>query len=59
MTRYYASGFFPLVDSILLFVGILLFLELGRRLGRRQMREHGEVARTGVGVVDGVVYGLL
>ena len=59
MTRYYASGFFPLVVSILLFVGILLFLELGRRLGRRQMREHGEVARTGVGVVDGVVYGLL
>lgn len=59
MTRYYAAEFFPLVVAILVFLGILLFLELGRRSGRRQVRIHGEQARTGVGIVDGVVYGLL
>jgi hypothetical protein len=42
-----------------LFLGMLGFLELGRRLGREQVRKHGGNARTGVGVVDGVVYSLL
>jgi hypothetical protein len=59
MTPFYASEFFPLAVAILLFAGVLLFLELGRRLGRRQFEKHGDEARTGVGVVDGVVYGLL
>jgi hypothetical protein len=42
-----------------LFLGMLLFLELGRRLGLRQARKHGTEARAGVGVVDGSVYALL
>jgi len=41
-----------------LFVGMLLFLEVGRQLGLQRMAEFGESGRHGVGVVDGVVFGL-
>ena len=42
-----------------LFAGLVLLLELGRRLGVREIARHGADARVGVGVVDGAVYGLL
>jgi hypothetical protein len=42
-----------------LFFGMLLFLELGRRLGVRQVERRGTGARAGVGVVDSAVYSLL
>lgn len=42
-----------------LFVGMLTFLEVGRRFGIRQLERHGPDARIGVGVVDGAVYSLL
>lgn len=42
-----------------LFVAMLVFLELGRRIGLRRAQKDGASARTGVGVVDGTVYGLL
>jgi hypothetical protein len=42
-----------------LFLAMLLFLELGRRLGVRQAERRGAEARVGVGVVDGSVYALL
>jgi len=42
-----------------LFLGMLLFLEIGRRLGLRQAKKRGTEARAGVGVVDGSVYALL
>jgi hypothetical protein len=45
--------------SVALFFGMLVCLELGRRFGLRQVRKNGAAARTGVGVVDGTVYGLL
>jgi hypothetical protein len=45
--------------AVLLFIGILLFLEIGRRYGLRQNEKLGKDSRTGVGVVDSVVYGLL
>src|SRR5689334_20706147 len=41
-----------------LFLGMLCFLEIGRRLGRRRLAL-GPEARAGVGVVEGAVYGLL
>src|SRR5215467_15005231 len=44
---------------IVLFLGLLLFLELGRRLGLRQVARRGKEARVGVGIVDSAVYGLL
>ena len=46
-----------LAIAISLFLGMLLFLEVGRRLGVRRLQKPG--ARAGVGVVDGTVYALL
>lgn len=45
--------------ALVLFIGMLLFLELGRRFGNHQIARHGKDARAGVGVVDGAVYGIL
>lgn len=42
-----------------LFLSMLLFLEVGRRLGVRRLVERGSPDSAGVGVVDGAVYGLL
>jgi hypothetical protein len=42
-----------------LFLGMLVFLELGRRLGLRQLGREGADARLGVGVVDNIVFALL
>jgi hypothetical protein len=53
---------FALIDVAIaggLFLGMLLFLEMGRRMGIRQVAKRGTAARSGVGVVDGTVYGLL
>ncbi|HEY2378229.1 MAG TPA: hypothetical protein VGH98_19790 [Gemmatimonadaceae bacterium] len=41
-----------------LFSAMLLFIELGRRFGLRQIARRGSNARTGVGVVDSAVYSL-
>ena len=45
--------------AIALFITMLVFLEVGRRLGLYRSQKDGAAARTGVGVVDGTVYGLL
>jgi hypothetical protein len=42
-----------------LFVGMLLMLEIGRRLGARKLAIDREGARTGVSAVEGAVFGLL
>src|SRR5215471_11335684 len=42
-----------------LFISMLVFLEVGRRLGVRRLAERGSADSAGVGVVDGAVYGLL
>ncbi len=42
-----------------LFLSMLLFLELGRRIAVEHIRTRGDEARAGVGIVDGAVYGLL
>jgi hypothetical protein len=42
-----------------LFAGMMVFLEIGRRIGARRMAQDGEGARTGIGVVEGSVFGLL
>ncbi len=51
--------FLALVIAIALFVAMLVLLELGRRLGHRQFVKFGKESRSGVGVVDGTVFGLL
>jgi hypothetical protein len=38
---------------------MLLFLEIGRRIGERWLAKDADAARQGVGVVDGAVFGLL
>jgi hypothetical protein len=42
-----------------LFLGMLLFLEIGRRIAVRRMREDTGAAGEGVGAVDGAVFALL
>ena len=42
-----------------LFVGMVLLLELGRRLGRRRRGKDEEGARAGLGAVEGAVFALL
>jgi hypothetical protein len=42
-----------------LLVGMVLFLEIGRRLGERRMEEDSGRAGEGIGVVDGAVFSLL
>lgn len=42
-----------------LFLGVLLCLELGFRLGKKEAAEDPEGARAGVGAVEGALFGLL
>ena len=45
--------------SVGLFLGMLLFLEIGRRIGIGRMEKDPEGARTGLGAVEGAVFALL
>jgi hypothetical protein len=45
--------------AILLFIGIVLLLEIGRYIGIRRTASDPEGARAGVSAVDGAVFGLL
>jgi hypothetical protein len=45
--------------ALSIFVGILVFFELGRYLWLREVARHGSEAKSGTGVVDAAVYGLL
>jgi hypothetical protein len=45
--------------SLGLFLGMLLFLEVGYRIGLRRMARDAEAARAGVGTVEGAVFALL
>lgn len=42
-----------------LFGGVLLLVEVGRRIGKRRMARDGEGAAVGAGAVEGAVFGLL
>ena len=42
-----------------MFVGMLVLLDVGRRIGRRRLQHDAEGARAGVGVIEGSVFGLL
>jgi hypothetical protein len=47
------------LTAIGLFAGILLLLEVGRRIGVRRMARDSEGARAGSGAVEGAVFGLI
>src|SRR5215475_7969280 len=51
--------FTALLFAVTLFVGMLLLLEVGRRIGLRRIAEEAEGARAGVTAVEGAVFGLL
>jgi hypothetical protein len=50
---------FAVVCTAGLFVGMLVFLEIGRRIGVWRLAKDPEGATVGVGTVDGAVFGLL
>ena len=50
---------FALLMAFGVFAGMVIFIEVGRHVGRRQLEKYGGEGRKGVGVVDGAVYGLL
>ena len=45
--------------ALALFAGMLVLLEVGRRVGLRRMREEGDGARGGVAAMDGAIFGLM
>ena len=45
--------------AALLFVGMLVMLDIGRRFGLRQRKRHGEDFAAGLTAVEGAVFGLL
>src|SRR5215213_4102087 len=51
--------FLGVVFSAILFVGVLLLVAVGRRIGNRKLAEEGESATKGFGAVEGAVFGLL
>jgi hypothetical protein len=48
----------PLLFSVLLFVGMLILLEAGRRLGVRRRPKESEGERSSLGTVEGAVFAL-
>src|ERR1700736_3572874 len=47
------------IFAIALSAGILVLLEIGRRIGVRQIKEEGETAAQGLGAIEGAIFGLL
>jgi hypothetical protein len=45
--------------AIALFLGILLLLDIGRRIGVRRLTDGPEGARVGTGTIEGAVFALL
>ena len=45
--------------TLILFFGMLVFLEVGRRIGNRRLASDAEGARTGTGAIEGAVFALL
>ena len=52
-------GIFSLLFGIALFLGMLILLEIGWRIGIRRWAKDPEGARAGVGTVEGAVFALL
>jgi hypothetical protein len=47
------------VLTLALFLGMLLFLEIGRRVGNQRLRDDSDAAPEGIGAVDGAVFAVL
>ena len=55
----FGDALLSLILAASLCIGMLLVLELGRRLGKRRLARDPEGARAGLGAVEGSVFGLL
>jgi len=51
--------FFGAVFALLLATGIVVLLEVGRRIGARRLAKEGEAAAKGFGAIEGAVFALL
>jgi len=47
------------IFAVALSAGVLVLLEIGRRIGVRQLTEEGETASKGLGAIEGAIFGLL
>ena len=54
-----AYGPIAIVGTIGLLVGVLVMLDVGRRVGARRLTRHGDSAAAGAAAVDGAVFALL
>jgi len=50
---------FALATAVLLFLGSLLALEVGRRIGARHLAAEKDKATAGLGAVEGAIFGLM
>ena len=50
---------FALLLALGLFIGILILLEVGRRIGERRLGRDPDGARAGTGAVEGAIFGLV
>ena len=48
-----------LLLTVSLFIGMLLFLEIGRRARLRRLKEDSETSPEGISSIDGAVFALL
>lgn len=53
------STTYALLTALVVFVGMLLLLEVGQRIGARDLARNPDAPRTGTGAVDGAVFALL
>ena len=53
-----SPAYYAILLAAGLFVGMVLFLELGRRIGARRLREDPEGAKAGKGAIEGAVFAL-
>ena len=51
--------FFGAIFALLLATGIIVLLEVGRRIGARRLAEEGETAAKGFGAIESAVFALL
>jgi hypothetical protein len=47
------------IFAVVMSAGILVLLEIGRRIGVHQLAEEGETASQGLGAIEGAIFGLL
>ena len=48
-----------IIFAVVLSAGILVLLEIGRRVGLRRIAQEGETASKGLSAIEGAIFGLL